>query len=160
MNPELLTNFGRSDTDLALRRRRRFRPARLLVVSALMAMAAPAAYSAAPIIGGCLVFPPNNIWNVPVDTLPVHANSANFVASIGTNAGLHLDFGSGLYQGRPIGIPFTTVPAGQLLVPITFEVDDESDPGPYPIPPNPRCHPPASSVIMVCTRPPPTEARR
>jgi len=91
---------------------------------------------AAPVIGGCPIFPANNIWNVPVDTLPVHSNSANFVASIGLNAGLHLDFGSGLYQGRPIGIPFTTVPAGQPLVPITFDVDDESEPGPYPIPPN------------------------
>ena len=89
---------------------------------------------AAPVIGGCPIFPANNIWNVPVDNLPVHSNSANYVASIGTNAGLHLDFGSGLYQGRPIGIPFTTVPAGQSMVPITFEVADESDPGPYPFP--------------------------
>jgi len=91
---------------------------------------------ALPVIGGCQVFPTNNIWNVPVDTLPVHANSANFVASIGLGAGLHLDFGSGLYEGRPIGIPFTTVPGSQPKVPITFEVDDESDPGPYPIPPD------------------------
>lgn len=45
-----------------------------------------------------------------------------------------MDFGSGLYEGRPIGIPFVTVPGTQPKVPITFDVDDESDPGPYPIP--------------------------
>ncbi len=91
---------------------------------------------AVPTIGGCPIFPANNVWNVPVDTLPVHANSTNFVNSIGVNAGVHMDFGSGLYNGRPIGIPFTTVPGAQPDVPITFEVDDESDPGPYPIPSN------------------------
>lgn len=95
-----------------------------------------ASHAAPPVIGGCPIFPANSIWNVPVNTLPVHPNSANFVASIGINGGLHLDFGSGLWEGRPIGIPFTTVPAGQAMMPITFEVDDESDPGPYPIPPN------------------------
>jgi|GEM_PF-1413209 len=89
---------------------------------------------AAPTIGGCPIFPANNIWNVPVDTLPVHGSSTAFVNSIGVNTGLHLDFGSGLYLGRPIGIPFVTVPGTQPKVPITFEVWDESDPGPYPIP--------------------------
>ncbi len=102
----------------------------------LCALLQPAPASAAPTIDGCPIFPPNNIWNVAVDTLPVHANSANFVSSIGVNTTLHMDFGSGLYQGRPIGIPFITVPASQPKVPITFTVDDESDPGPYPIPPN------------------------
>ncbi len=110
--------------------------ARALLTSLVLMTATSGANGAAPVIGGCPIFPVNSIWNVPVDTLPVHGNSANFVASIGINAGLHLDFGSGLYQGRPMGIPFTTVPAGQPMVPITFDVADESDPGPYPIPPN------------------------
>ena len=34
------------------------------------------------------------------------------------------------------GIPFVSVPAGQPLVPVSFDVADESDPGPYPIPPD------------------------
>lgn len=89
---------------------------------------------AGPTIGGCPIFPANNIWNVPVDTLPVHASSTTFVNTIGASAGLHMDFGSGLYQGRPIGIPFITVPGTQPKVPITFDVADESDLGPYPIP--------------------------
>ena len=84
----------------------------------------------APIIGGCQIFPPNNVWNVPVNTLPVHANSATFVNTIGSTKATHMHFGSGLYEGRPIGIPFVTVPGTQPKEPITFEVDDESDPGP------------------------------
>ena len=91
---------------------------------------------AAPTIGGWQIFPPNNVWNVPVNTLRLHANSATFVNTIGSTKATHMDFGSGLYQGRPIGIPFVTVAGTQPTVPITFEVDDESDLGPYPIPPN------------------------
>ena len=109
---------------------------RVCVLMLTLTAATGMASAAAPVIGGCPIFPANSIWNVPVDTLPVHANSANFVSSIGSNTGLHMDFGSGLYLGRPIGIPFTTVPGAQPKVPITFDVNDESDPGPYPIPPD------------------------
>jgi hypothetical protein len=47
---------------------------------------------------------------------------------------VHADFGSGLWEGGPIGIPITTVGAGQAKVRVRFEYADESDPGPYPIP--------------------------
>lgn len=71
-----------------------------------------------------------------MDTLPLDPRSAAYVASIG-NAGLHADFGAGLYEGRPIGIPFVSVPASQPLVAIEFiDYGDESDAGPYPIPPD------------------------
>src|SRR5207245_9154504 len=39
------------------------------------------------------------------------------------------------YNNAPIGIPYTIVPSIQPLVPITFYYADESDAGPYPIPP-------------------------
>jgi hypothetical protein len=45
------------------------------------------------------------------------------------------DFGSGTWEGGPIGIPFTVVPPGQPRVPVRFGSAAESDPGPYPIPP-------------------------
>ncbi len=48
--------------------------------------------------------------------------------------GLHPDFGSGLYEGQPLGIPFVSVPAEQAGVEVTFDVPEESDAGPYPIP--------------------------
>jgi hypothetical protein len=82
----------------------------------------------------CRLFPANNIWNTPVDTLPVDVNSSKYINTIGADDYVHADFGSGLWEGGPIGIPFTTVPGGQEKVDVTFDYDDESDPGPYPIP--------------------------
>ena len=83
----------------------------------------------------CDLFPSNNVWNRDVSALPPHPLSDDYVASIGEDAPIHPDFGGGLYRGRPIGIPYTVVPSIQPLVPIAFLYDDESDPGPYPIPP-------------------------
>jgi hypothetical protein len=71
-----------------------------------------------------------------VDTLPVHPLSEAYINSIGPDVGLHPDFGSGLWEGGPIGIPFTVVPGDQPLVNVTFDYADESDPGPYPVPPD------------------------
>ena len=85
-------------------------------------------------IGSCSVFPGNNIWNARVDTLPVHPKSAAYVNSIGPTSTSHADFGSGLWLGAPIGIPFITVPGSQPKVPVSFLYASESDPGPYPIP--------------------------
>ena len=81
----------------------------------------------APLIGSCPMFPADNIWNTPVDTLPIHARSAHYIASIGANTGLHPDFGTE-WQGGPIGIPFVVVPANQANVSIKFtEYPEESD---------------------------------
>jgi len=93
--------------------------------------------SSATTIGGCPIFPTDNIWNTPIAQLPVDSHSADYINSIGADTGLHPDFGSGTYDGGPIGIPYVVVPAGQARVLISFDYDDESDPGPYPIPLNP-----------------------
>jgi hypothetical protein len=82
----------------------------------------------------CTIFPATNAWNQRVDTLPVAANSAQMIQSIGLNTGLHPDFGSGLYDGQPIGIPFDVVSKRTARVRPTFSYADESDKGPYPIP--------------------------
>jgi len=88
-----------------------------------------------PRLAGCAVFPADNVWNVPVDTLPVHTNSDAYVATIGADAHVHADFGSGTWDGGPIGIPYVDVPGTQPTVTVAFDYDDESDLGPYPIPP-------------------------
>jgi hypothetical protein len=72
-----------------------------------------------------------------VDTLPLDPNSGLYIATIGAGDTLHPDFGSGEWppgSGSPIGIPYVDVPSTQPKVNVTFEYDDESDPGPYPIP--------------------------
>jgi hypothetical protein len=84
----------------------------------------------------CPIFPPTNPWNMRVDTLPVAANSDAIIQSIGPNVGLHPDFGSGLYAGEPIGIPYTIVRGSGQKSRVPFEYADESDKGPYPIPKN------------------------
>ena len=90
-----------------------------------------------PAIAGCPVFPDHNVWNTPIDRLPVDPNSSAYIQSIGADAHFHADFGSGTWDGGPIGIPYAVVPAGQALVEVSFDYAGESDPGGYPIPANP-----------------------
>ncbi len=92
--------------------------------------------SSSPVLEGCPVFPVDHVWNTPIDTLPVDPNSAAMIAPI-SGAHLHPDFGSGTWEGFPIGIPYVSVPGTQHKVDVIFGYVDESDPGPYPIPPNP-----------------------
>jgi len=82
----------------------------------------------------CPIFPANNPWNDRVDTLPVAASSAQMIASIGVDTGLHPDFGSGLYDGEPIGIPFDVVSRSTPRSHVSFDYSDESDHVAYPIP--------------------------
>ena len=104
----------------------------LLLLFALLAAAAPA--NAAK-VAGCPVFPKSNHWNQRVDRLPVHRDSGAIVRSIGLDDTMHADFGSGLWEGGPIGIPFTAVARGQAKVPVSFDYAEESDRGRYPVPP-------------------------
>ena len=85
-------------------------------------------------IGGCAVLPPDNIWNTPVDQLPALTNSSAMVTTIGAGTGFHADFGSGTWDGGPIGIPFVAVGGTQTKYPATFLYADESDRGPYAVP--------------------------
>jgi hypothetical protein len=107
-----------------------------LLAVATVAVAATAASGAAPApqLGACPVFPTTSVWNTPVNTLPVAADSATIIAAIG-DSGVHADFGSGLWDGSRIGIPYVvvrgkTTPKSR----VTFDYADESDKGPYPIP--------------------------
>jgi hypothetical protein len=107
--------------------------ARAALSLALLALAGASA--APPRIAGCPVFPATSVWNKPVDKLPVAADSATIVQSIGLDAPVHADFGAGLYDGSIIGIPYVVV-HGQKTPKsrVTFDYADESDRGPYPIP--------------------------
>jgi hypothetical protein len=84
----------------------------------------------------CPVFPASNPWNKRIDKLPVAKSSAAIIASIGIGTGLHADFGSGLWEGSPIGIPFDVVSRTTKRSRLSFEYDDESDHVGYPLPKN------------------------
>jgi hypothetical protein len=87
-------------------------------------------------LNGFIPFPPSSLWNENIANAPVDPNSDAYINFIGANTPLHPDFGSGLYAGYSIGIPYI-VESGSPLVSIHFtEYGDESDPGPMPIPAN------------------------
>lgn len=86
-------------------------------------------------LNGAIPFPADNAWNTDISAFPVDPNSANLIASIGVGTSLHADFGAGLYNGAPIGIPYLVVSGSQARLPINYTAyGDESDPGPFPIP--------------------------
>jgi hypothetical protein len=101
---------------------------------ALILLACSTIFGQSPTVGTCPVLPADNIWNTPVDQVIVSASSSTWVTTIGSTKTVHADFGSGLYDGAPIGIPYITVPGAQTKYPATFTYASESDPGPYAIP--------------------------
>ena len=120
----------------------------LLASSNLAAGAAPKA----PTIAGCPIFPASNPWNQRVDKLPVAPSSAAMIRSIGLDEPVHADFGSGLWDGQPIGIPYNVVSSAQPKVHVRFEYADESDKGPYPIPAHPKIEGGSDHHILLVDR--------
>jgi hypothetical protein len=95
--------------------------------------------STGPMIANCPMFPADNFWNAPVDSLPTHPQSEAWIQSIGSAESFHMDFGSGEWDGGPIGIPYNIVTGSTVpKVEAEFYYPDESDSGPYPIPENPN----------------------
>jgi hypothetical protein len=115
--------------------------ATLLVISCF-SVASPAQNCSGMSVGigaslnGFVPFPGDSLWNENVASAPVDPNSDAIINFIGVTVPLHPDFGSGLYGGQSIGIPYI-VESGSPLVKITYKsYGDESDPGPMPIPSN------------------------
>jgi hypothetical protein len=108
----------------------------LSVVAIPALIVVPALVSAHPLPAApnCPVFPADNPWNQRVDRLPVARDSAAVIARIGLNNPVHPDFGSGLYNGEPIGIPYAVVSGKTRRVRVSFQYASESDRGPYPLP--------------------------
>jgi hypothetical protein len=84
---------------------------------------------------GRLLLPPDDEWNRDVSRDAVDPLSDAIIALIGPSKPLHEDFGL-IWQGAPAGIPYVVVGKDQPRVPVAFEYADESDPGPYPVPPD------------------------
>jgi len=87
----------------------------VLIISATMIFASSAGIESAlgqtgPSLAGCPVLPADNVWNTPVESLPVDPRSSDYIRAIGADKGVHPDFGSGLWEGAPIGIPYNIVP--------------------------------------------------
>jgi hypothetical protein len=109
---------------------------RVLVVclAALLLTGSSAQALRLPSAQHCPVFPASNAWNQRVDKLPVASDSTRLITSIGLDAPVHADFGSGKWDGGPIGIPFDVVSRTTPRHRVSFEYADESDRVRYPIP--------------------------
>ncbi len=90
------------------------------------------------------LFPASHPLNTDISNADKDPKSDAIMAFLADgNPGLKADFGSGLYEGAPIGIPFVVVCNDQPKIEVNYKGDDydddygdESDPGPYPIPLN------------------------
>jgi len=82
------------------------------------------------------LFPRDNWWNTDVSAAPVDAKSASFISFVGPTRGMHPDFGgdSGDPSSPIYGMPYVVVSGTQPRVSVSFDYDDESDHGGYPIP--------------------------
>src|SRR5829696_1111973 len=99
---------------------------RMALVTTLV-LAVTAGFAAAnPLPGAapCPVFPASSVWNKHIDALPLAGNSSAIVGSIGAGLNLHADFGSGLWDGGPIGIPITVVGSSTPKRAVRFEYAD------------------------------------
>jgi hypothetical protein len=105
----------------------------------VIAITAPAIGWADAVRNGPLpaLFPADNWWNLDISLAPVDPHSAAFINYVGPTRALHPDFG-GLDPDNPpdgiYGFPYAVVSNNPGTTPVSFDYDDESDPGPYPIP--------------------------
>ncbi|MEP7372481.1 MAG: hypothetical protein ABI675_03765 [Chitinophagaceae bacterium] len=80
------------------------------------------------------IFPADNPWNKDISASATDPYNTQIIAGFASNV-IKADFGSGLWDNAPIGIPYIAVCGNQPKIPVTFtDYGDESDAGPYPIP--------------------------
>ncbi len=75
-------------------------------------------------------FPEDNEWNKDISAMPVDPRSDAIINRIGRSVHVVPDFASEMEYG----IPYVVVSGDDTRFPVVFEYEDESDPGPYPIP--------------------------
>ncbi len=82
----------------------------------------------------CPAFPDDNIWNTPITSLPVNANSATWLASMDASSTfLHPDYGPSGNPAQPYGIPWVVVSPRTVFTHVTFLYASESNREPYPL---------------------------
>jgi hypothetical protein len=87
----------------------------------------------APKIGGCAVFPVDDVWNRVIEDAAVSSTWTTHLQNLVGNVKLHPDYGND--GADHYGIPINVVPSSQAELNVTFDdYPDESDPGPYPFP--------------------------
>jgi len=79
------------------------------------------------IMAALQVFPPDNPWNQDISARPVHPGSSKMISAVGAEKSLEYN----------LDMNFVIVPPDYPRVPVKIvDYPAESDPGPFPIPPN------------------------
>jgi hypothetical protein len=86
-------------------------------------------------LGGMRLLPDDSPWHRDISADAVDPNSEKILARVGLDKPLRAHFGTE-WEGAPMGIQYVVVPPDQPKVPVTFTYADESDAGPYPVPPD------------------------
>jgi hypothetical protein len=88
------------------------------------------------------IFPADNPLNTDISAAPIDPYNTQIISALSTYS-CKSDFGAGLWEGAPIGIPYVVVCGNQTKYPVTWrgneyddDYGDESDAGPYAIPLN------------------------
>jgi hypothetical protein len=88
------------------------------------------------------IFPTDNPWNTDISSSAIDPYNSQIISGF-LSYTIKADFGSGLWDNAPIGIPYTVVCGSQAKSPVTFRANsydgnyaDESDADPYAIPLN------------------------
>jgi len=107
----------------------------ILIILALLLSVIPLAQAAnSPSLNGLQIFPKDNIWNTRVDTLPVDAKSAVYIADLKKDTAPY----TGIHHYIRTAIPYNVVTSSQNHQYISsFWYPAYSDNVPFPIPSNP-----------------------
>jgi PKD repeat protein len=107
------------------------------ILSILTCMVPPVQASGTTALSGIQIFPSDYVWNVPIDTLPVHANSSEYIAvNYGSAGKLIPSFGYGATGNGAVGggFAFNSVNFSVVKSDIIFEHPESSVKTRYPIP--------------------------
>jgi hypothetical protein len=95
----------------------------------------------------CPIFPPNDVWNTPIDQMLVDEHSSAYLENMESQGHLHAGFGSGrtgewgsVYMIADGNTPRVTIPLTQV---------DDSDRGMMPVPKNPPLEHSPTGVLSV-----------
>ena len=70
----------------------------------------PTMNGGSPLVAGCSILPNDHVFNTPIDALPAHAGSSDFMKAVGTR-NIHLDLGTSIdpKSDEYYGIPYNVV---------------------------------------------------
>jgi hypothetical protein len=95
----------------------------------------------------CPIFPPNDVWNTPIDHLLMDDHSGAYLENMEPKGHLHAGFGSG--RTGEWGIAYIVADKQTQRIALPLSQADDSDRGAFPIPKNPPLEHSPNGVLSV-----------